>query len=86
MLIKKNNFLKCYVISNKMNKTLVVSITKIVKHNIYKKYLKKNIKMYVHDEKNICKIGDYIEIKECRPLSKKKTWIFSKIINSYNKR
>lgn len=78
MLKKKK--IKCYVLSNKMNKTLVVYFIKFIKHNIYKKYIKKKIKMYVHDEHNVCNIGDFIKIKECRPLSKKKSWIFCKII------
>ncbi len=79
MLKKKK--IRCYVLSNKMNKTIVVFFTKFIKHNIYKKYIKKKIKMYVHDENNCCNVGDYIEIKECRPLSKKKFWILCKIIS-----
>ncbi len=83
--MKKKKKIKCYVLSNKMNKTVVVYIPRIIKHNIYKKYIKKNIKIYVHDENNICKIGDLIEIKECKPFSKKKSWVFCRIIKSIDR-
>ncbi len=82
-MLKKKNKLKCYVLSNKMNKTLIVYIIKFKKHKIYKKYIKKRIKMHVHDENNICNIGDYIEIKKCKPYSKKKSWIFCRIIKRF---
>ncbi len=82
-MLKKNKTIKCYVLSNKMNKTLVAYILKFKKHKIYKKYIKKRIKMYVHDENNECNIGDYIEIKACKPYSKKKSWMFCKIIKKF---
>ncbi len=72
--------LKGYVISNKMDKTIVVSILRLLKHKIYGKFVKKTIKLHVHDEKNICKVNDYVEIKQCRPLSKHKSWILCKIL------
>ncbi len=79
-MIKKKNIKKAIVISNKMNKTVVAIINKYIKHKIYKKYIKKKIKVYVHDEYNKCNINNIIMIKECRPLSKKKTWFLYKII------
>ncbi len=75
---KKDNIKKGIVISNKMNKTIIVLITKLVKHKVYGKYIKKKSKIYVHDEYNKCKIGDIVFIKEFRPLSKNKSWILYK--------
>ncbi len=62
------------VISNKMDKTAVVSVIALVKHPLYKKIIKKRTKFYAHDEKNICQIGDEVHIMETRPLSKLKRW------------
>ncbi len=78
--IKKIKKIKGYVISNSMNKTIIVNIFRFIKHKIYNKFIKKNSKIYVHDEFNKCRIGNFIEIKECRPISKKKSWIFNKLI------
>ncbi|XBC41530.1 MAG: 30S ribosomal protein S17 [Buchnera aphidicola (Nurudea yanoniella)] len=68
------------VISNTMQKTLVVSIERIVKHPLYKKFIKRTTKLHVHDEKNACSLGDMVEIRECRPISKSKSWTVMKII------
>ncbi|QJC29122.1 30S ribosomal protein S17 [Enterobacteriaceae endosymbiont of Plateumaris rustica] len=76
---KKKN-LKGKVISNKMNKSIVVYVNRFIKHPIYGKFIKKTTKLHVHDEKNKCNIGDLVEIKECRPLSKTKSWILVNII------
>jgi len=62
------------VVSNKMDKTIVVLIERKVKHPIYGKYLKRSTKLCAHDEKNICTEGDVVKIIECRPMSKRKTW------------
>ncbi|HIH2763475.1 MAG TPA: 30S ribosomal protein S17 [Candidatus Azoamicus sp.] len=68
------------VFSKKMNKTVVVKITKMVKHKKYQKYIKKTTKYFIHDENNICKEGDIINFKKTAPISKKKHWtIISKI-------
>ncbi|QJC34156.1 30S ribosomal protein S17 [Enterobacteriaceae endosymbiont of Donacia cinerea] len=77
---KKTKLLKGKVISNKMEKSIIVSINRLIKHPIYGKYINRTTKLHVHDEKNICNIGDMVEIKECRPLSKTKSWILVKII------
>ncbi len=80
--IKKSKVsLKGYVIKNKMNKTVIVSILRLVKHKIYGKFVKKTVKLYVHDEYNECKLNDFILIKQCRPLSKNKSWIFHKLLS-----
>jgi len=62
------------VTSNKMEKTVVVSVITTTRHPIYKKIIKKRTKFYAHDEKNICQIGDQVLIMETRPLSKLKRW------------
>ena len=68
------------VISNKMDKTIVVSIKDSVKHPLYKKVIKRTVKFKAHDENNECNIGDKVEIMETRPLSKDKRWRLVRII------
>jgi small subunit ribosomal protein S17 len=68
------------VISNKMDKTVVVSVVTLVKHPLYKKIIKKRTKFYAHDEENICQIGDEVQIMETRPLSKLKRWRVVKVL------
>ncbi|MCM0158243.1 30S ribosomal protein S17 [Candidatus Nardonella dryophthoridicola] len=67
------NIKQGYVLKNKMNKTIIVVVNRLVKHKIYKKIIKKKTKFYVHDEKNICNVGDIVTIKEHRPISKTKS-------------
>ncbi|WP_163835708.1 30S ribosomal protein S17 [Spartinivicinus ruber] len=62
------------VISNKMDKTVTVLLERKVKHPIYGKYVKRSTKLHAHDERNECQIGDWVTIKETRPLSKSKTF------------
>ena len=62
------------VISNKMDKTIVVAIEEHVKHPLYKKVVKKTYKLKAHDENNDCRIGDTVKVMETRPLSKDKRW------------
>jgi small subunit ribosomal protein S17 len=62
------------VVSNKMDKTISVSIGRVVKHPIYGKYLRRTSKVLVHDEENSCQQGDIVSITECRPISKRKAW------------
>ena len=62
------------VVSNKMTKTIVVTVERRVKHPIYGKFVKKTTKFHAHDEKNECTIGDMVRIMETRPLSKTKRW------------
>lgn len=68
------------VVSNKMQKSIVVAIERKVAHPIYKKYFKKTTKLMAHDEKNECNIGDVVKIMETRPLSKRKNWRLVEII------
>lgn len=68
------------VVSNKMNKTVSVLIQRAVKHPLYEKYVRSSIKLLAHDEKNECKEGDIVVIESSRPISKRKSWRFQKII------
>jgi small subunit ribosomal protein S17 len=68
------------VVSNKMDKTVSVSIERKVKHPLYGKYLRRSTKFMVHDEDNACNEGDVITIAECTPLSKNKSWRLVEII------
>ena len=68
------------VVSDKMNKTVVIAIEDNVKHPKYGKIIKRTLKVYAHDEKNECGIGDTVEIMETRPLSKTKRWRLVEII------
>jgi small subunit ribosomal protein S17 len=62
------------VVSDKMDKTAVVAVERLVQHPVYKKFIKRTSKFKVHDAKNECKIGDKVRIAETRPLSKSKRW------------
>ena len=68
------------VVSDKMQKTIVVAIEDNIKHPLYKKVIKKTVKFKAHDENNECRIGDKVEIMETRPLSKDKNWRLVRII------
>ncbi|BGI50759.1 MAG: 30S ribosomal protein S17 [Arsenophonus endosymbiont of Ceratovacuna japonica] len=68
------------VTSDKMEKSIVVAIDRMVKHSLYGKFIRRTVKLHVHDENNECVIGDLVEIRETRPLSKTKSWTFMRII------
>ncbi|MCX6140648.1 MAG: 30S ribosomal protein S17 [Candidatus Kapabacteria bacterium] len=68
------------VVSNKAEKTIVVSIERQVAHPLYKKYFKRSTKVMAHDEKNECNIGDVVKVIESRPLSARKRWALVEII------
>jgi small subunit ribosomal protein S17 len=68
------------VVSNKMNKTILVAVERRVKDPVYQKYVKKTRKFMAHDEQNQCDIGDRVRIMETRPLSKNKTWRLVQIV------
>ena len=71
------------VVSDKMNKTVVIAIEDNVKHPVYGKIIKRTLKVHAHDEENVCGIGDKVEIMETRPLSKTKRWRVVEIIDSF---
>lgn len=68
------------VVSDKMDKTIVVAVKDSVKHPLYKKIMKRTVKFKAHDEKNECGIGDRVQIMETRPLSRDKRWRLVKIV------
>ena len=68
------------VVSDKMDKTVVVAIVDNVKHPLYKKIVKRTVRLKAHDEKNECRVGDRVEVMETRPLSKDKRWRVVEII------
>ena len=68
------------VISNKMDKTIVVAVVNHVKHPLYGKIVKRTYKLKAHDENNECKIGDRVKVMETRPLSKDKRWRLVEIV------
>lgn len=68
------------VVSDKMDKTVVVAIEDNIKHPLYKKIIKRTVKLKVHDENNECGIGDKVEVMETRPLSKDKRWRLVEIL------
>lgn len=80
MTIKTYHILQGKVLSNKMEKTIVVAIKRFIKHKTYGKFIRRTTKLHVHDEKNQCSIGDIVSIKECRPISKTKSWTLISII------
>ena len=67
--------LKGKVVSTKNDKTIIVEVTRRIKHSLYKKIIKRAKKYHAHDETNLCKIGDFVTIQESKPISKKKSWI-----------
>ena len=68
------------VVSDKMDKTIVVAVETRVKHPIYKKTMKRTYKLKAHDEENSCKVGDTVKVMETRPLSKDKRWRLVEIV------
>ena len=67
------------VVSNRMDKTITVLVERRVQHPVYGKIIRLSSKMHAHDENNECGIGDSVTIKECRPISKSKSWVLKSI-------
>ena len=72
------------VTSVKMDKTITVQIERQVKHPVYGKYIKRSKKIHAHDENSIAKLGDVVRVKQCRPISKTKTWLLDQVVTSEN--
>lgn len=70
------------VVSDKMDKSIVVLVERKVMHPLYRKYIKRSSKIQAHDESNQCKIGDTVQIKETKPISKHKSWILDKVVET----
>lgn len=68
------------VTSDKMDKSITVAIERRVKHPLYGKFITKTTKLHVHDEGNECRVGDSVEIRESRPISKSKSWTLVRVI------
>ena len=68
------------VVSDKIDKTIVVLVESLVKHRLYQKYIKRHTKFKAHDKENACRVGDKVIITESRPLSKTKKWRVSKVV------
>lgn len=68
------------VVSNKMDKSVTVKIERLVKHPVYGKYIRRSTKLHVHDETNQCQEGDLVTIRQCRPISKTKSWTLVEIV------
>ncbi len=68
------------VVSDKMDKTVVVSVQRLTRHKLYGKVLRRSTRLKAHDESNECRVGDQVEITECRPLSKDKHWRVSEVL------
>ncbi len=69
------------VTSNKMDKTITVAIERLVKHPVYGKYIRRTTKLHAHDESNECREGDLVTVKQCRPLSKTKSWMLVGVVD-----
>ena len=69
------------VVSDKMDKTIVVLGERKVKHPLYGKFVRRSTKYHAHDENNSCRVGDVVKIKECRPLSKSKCWTLIEVVD-----
>ncbi|WP_137168348.1 30S ribosomal protein S17 [Salinimonas lutimaris] len=68
------------VVSNKMDKTITVVVDRYVKHPIYGKFIRRSTKLHAHDESNVANQGDIVTVRECRPLSKSKTWMLVNVV------
>jgi small subunit ribosomal protein S17 len=68
------------VVSNKMDKTIAVSVERLVKHPTYGKYIRRTTKLLAHDDANECKEGDTVSIKPCRPMSRRKSWVLVRVV------
>ena len=71
----KAKIITAKVLKTAMNKSAVVSVERLVKHPVNGKFIKRSTKYHVHDENNKCEVGELIKIRQCRPISKTKTWV-----------
>lgn len=68
------------VVSTKMDRTITVSLERMVKHPLYGKFIRRSTKLHAHDENNECREGDWVSVEECRPLSKTKSWRLVEVV------
>jgi len=69
------------VVSDKMDKSAVVKVERKVRHPLYGKFIRRSTKLHIHDENNECRAGDTVSIKECRPLSRTKSWTLVEVVD-----
>lgn len=69
-----------FVVSNKMDKSVVIVVERKIPHKLYGKYIRQKVKYMAHDAENQCQIGDLVLIEECRPLSKRKRWLVRSVL------
>jgi len=69
------------VVSDKMNKSAVVMVERKIRHPLYGKYIRRSTKLHIHDENNECRQGDTVTIKQCRPISKTKSWQLLEVVD-----
>ena len=79
--VSRKRILQGKVTSDKTDKTIVVTVERLVMHPIYKKFFKRTKKFMAHDEENHCHVGDTVRIKESRPLSARKRWVLESIVS-----
>ena len=79
-----NRTLQGRVVSDKMDKTITVLVERRVKHPLYGKFVRRSTKVHAHDANNECQVGDVVVVEQCRPLSKTKTWKFTKLVERPN--
>jgi small subunit ribosomal protein S17 len=79
--VKNTRTLVGKVVSDKRAKTITVLIERRTKHELYGKIVARTSKYHAHDEKNECKLGDVVEISECRPISKTKAWVVTRMVD-----
>lgn len=72
------------VVSNKMDKTVTISVERLVKHPVYNKYIKRSSKLMAHDANNECQEGDLVSVTSSRPLSKNKKWVLVEVLQRPN--
>ncbi|MEJ2692772.1 MAG: 30S ribosomal protein S17 [Candidatus Thiodiazotropha sp.] len=75
-----NRTLVGQVVSDAMDKSITVTVERLVKHPVYGKFMRRSTKVHAHDEANECQIGDTVMVEQCRPLSKTKTWRLVKVL------
>jgi small subunit ribosomal protein S17 len=78
--VRKKNTKVGKVVSNSMDKSVVVSVDRLVKHPLYKKYIRRTTKFMAHDPENSCSVGDTVRFEESKPISKKKRWVVTEIL------
>jgi small subunit ribosomal protein S17 len=77
---KKQRTIQGRVVSNKMDKTVTVLVERLVKHELYGKYIRRSTKLHAHDADNSCNEGDVVRVAECAPMSKTKNWRVVEIV------